>query len=82
MWFVGPDQLARSIAQIQSRCRENVVAVFGTGAVAESLRLRHLHITVDDLPRHWADASDNTNRRCTPTLATPAHLLTLTLVIL
>jgi len=27
--------------------------------LAASLRLGHLHITIDDLPWHWADASDD-----------------------
>ena len=55
-----PDQLARGIVQIQSRAGNmHVVPVFGIGAVAASLRLGHLHITVDGLPWHWADARDN-----------------------
>ena len=33
--------------------------VFGSGAFAVSPRVGHLHITVDDLPWWWADASDN-----------------------
>jgi hypothetical protein len=31
----------------------------GAGAANVSPRVGHLHITVDDLPWHWADASDN-----------------------
>ena len=37
----------------------HVVPAFGTGALAASPRLGHLHMTVDDLPWHWSDASDN-----------------------
>lgn len=33
--------------------------MFGPGALNASPRLGHLHITVDDLPWLWADASDN-----------------------
>ena len=33
--------------------------VFGPAAVAVSPRAGHLHVTVDDLPWHWADASDD-----------------------
>jgi hypothetical protein len=33
--------------------------VFGAGALQASPRVGHLHITVDDLPWWWADASDN-----------------------
>ena len=36
-----------------------IVQVFGPGAVGVSPRVGHLHITVDDLPWWWADASDN-----------------------
>jgi hypothetical protein len=35
-----------------------IVPVFGAGAVNTSPRVGHLHITVDDLPWWWADASD------------------------
>ena len=33
--------------------------MFGRGALQVSPRVGHLHITVDDLPWWWADASDN-----------------------
>jgi hypothetical protein len=33
--------------------------VFGAGARQVSPRVGHLHITVDDLPWWWADASDS-----------------------
>ncbi len=36
-----------------------IVPVFGAGALQASPRIGHLHITVDDLPWWWADASDN-----------------------
>ena len=36
-----------------------IVPVFGAGALQVSPRVGHLHITVDDLPWLWADASDN-----------------------
>jgi hypothetical protein len=39
-----------------------IVPVFGAAALNVSPRVGHLHITVDDLPWLWADASDlNTN---------------------
>ena len=37
----------------------HIVPVFGAGAQQVSPRVGHLHITVDDLPWWWADASDN-----------------------
>jgi hypothetical protein len=36
-----------------------IVPVFGAGAVDVSPRIGHLHISVDDLPWLWADASDS-----------------------
>jgi hypothetical protein len=54
------DQLARGIVQIQYRVENiRIVPVFGASALKVSPRIGHLHITVDDLPWHWADASDN-----------------------
>ena len=55
-----PDQLARGIVQIQYRVENvHIVPVFGAGALNVSPRVGHLHATVDDLPWHWADTSDN-----------------------
>ena len=55
-----PDQLARGIVQIQYRVENvHITPVFGAGALNVSPRVGHLHITVDDLPWHWADASDS-----------------------
>jgi hypothetical protein len=55
-----PDQLAKGIVQIQYRVENvRIVPVFGKGALGVSPRVGHLHITVDDLPWHWADASDS-----------------------
>jgi hypothetical protein len=34
------------------------VPVFGVAAVDVFPRVGHLHINIDDLPWHWADASD------------------------
>ena len=31
--------------------------VFGPNALAVSPRIGHIHVTVDDAPWHWADAS-------------------------
>jgi hypothetical protein len=35
------------------------VPVFGPAALAVSPRIGHIHVTVDDAPWHWADASGN-----------------------
>jgi hypothetical protein len=56
-----PEGLARGIFWAQYRAENlRIVPVFGAGAVRTSPRVGHLHITVDDLPWWWADAS-NTN---------------------
>jgi hypothetical protein len=40
-------------------CAENmrIVSVFGPGALTVSPRVGHIHVTVDETPWHWADAS-------------------------
>jgi Family of unknown function (DUF6130) len=54
------DQLAMGIVQMQYRTENlHIAPVFGMGAVTVSPRVGHLHVTVDDLPWHWADASDS-----------------------
>jgi uncharacterized protein DUF6130 len=55
-----PDPLARGVVQIQYRVENlHIIPVFGAGALNVSPRIGHLHVTVDDLPWHWADTSDN-----------------------
>ena len=54
-----PDYAAQGLVQIQYRVENvRIVPVFGAAAVNVSPRVGHLHITVDDLPWWWADASD------------------------
>jgi hypothetical protein len=55
-----PEGLAHGIVWIQYRVENlRIVPVFGEGAINVSPRVGHLHVTVDDLPWWWADASDN-----------------------
>ena len=55
-----PEGLALGVLWAQYRVENlRIVPVFGAGAVDVSPRVGHLHITVDDLPWWWADASDN-----------------------
>src|SRR5215467_9708877 len=57
-----PEGLAHPAGVFWAQYRvENVhiLPVFGEGALKASPRIGHLHITVDDLPWWWADASDN-----------------------
>ena len=55
-----PEGLAQGVFWAQYRVENvRIVPVFGAGAVQASPRVGHLHITVDDLPWWWADASDN-----------------------
>jgi hypothetical protein len=36
----------------------HIVPVYGPAALAVSPRIGHLHLTLDDLPWHWVDASN------------------------
>jgi hypothetical protein len=49
---------ARGVAVIEY-CAEHMrlAPVFGPGALSVSPRLGHVHVTVNDAPWHWADAS-------------------------
>lgn len=56
-----PEQLAKGLVFIQYRTENlRVVPVFGKGALDVSPRIGHLHITVDDAPWHFVDASGET----------------------
>ena len=54
------EPLARGVVVIPY-CAENmrIAPVFGPGALAVSPRVGHIHVTVDEAPWHWADASGN-----------------------
>jgi hypothetical protein len=55
-----PEGLAQGVFWAQYRVESlRIAAVFGAGALNASPRVGHLHVTVDDLPWWWADASDN-----------------------
>jgi Family of unknown function (DUF6130) len=55
-----PEGLALGIVWIQYRVENlRIVPVFGEAALKISPLVGHLHITVDDLPWWWAEASDN-----------------------
>ncbi|HXV24659.1 MAG TPA: DUF6130 family protein [Alphaproteobacteria bacterium] len=52
--------LAQGVFWAQYRVENlRIAPVFGAGALNASPRIGHLHITIDDLPWWWADASDN-----------------------
>ncbi len=52
--------LAQGVFWAQYRVENvRIAQVFGAGALNASPRVGHLHLTVDDLPWWWADASDN-----------------------
>jgi hypothetical protein len=52
------DQLAFGRVVIQYRTENlRIVQVFGPAALSVSPRIGHVHVTVDDAPWHWADAS-------------------------
>ncbi|MBC8015596.1 MAG: hypothetical protein H7X79_07630 [Sporomusaceae bacterium] len=54
--LAGPLSLGRVVIQYRA---DNVhfVAVYGPGALDVSPRVGHIHVTVDNAPWHWADAS-------------------------
>jgi hypothetical protein len=54
-----PGPLASRGVVVILYCAENmrIVPVFGPGALAVSPRVGHIHVTVDESPWHWADAS-------------------------
>ncbi len=55
------EQLAKGLVFIQYRTENlRVVPVFGKGALDVSPRIGHLHLTVDDAPWHFVDASGET----------------------
>jgi hypothetical protein len=52
--------LVRGVFWAQYRVENvRILPVFGAGALQASPRIGHLHITVDDLPWWWAEASSN-----------------------
>ncbi len=56
-----PQQLALGLVFIQYRTENlRVVPVFGKGALDVSPRIGHTHVTVDDAPWHFVDASGET----------------------
>jgi hypothetical protein len=53
-----PGPLAKGYVFIQYRAENlHIVPVFGPNALDVSPRIGHIHVTVDDAPWHWADAS-------------------------
>lgn len=56
-----PEPLAQGRVFIQYRTENlRVLPVFGKGALEVSPRIGHVHITVDDAPWHFVDASGET----------------------
>jgi hypothetical protein len=56
-----PEPLSRGLVFIQYLAENlRVVPVFGKGALDVSPRIGHVHITVDDAPWHFVDASGET----------------------
>ena len=54
------EPLSRGAVVIQYRTENfRILPVLGAGALDITPRAGHLHVTVDDLPWHWADAGDS-----------------------
>ena len=54
--LAGPLSFGRVVIQYRTE-NLRIVPVFGPAALTVSPRIGHIHVTVDDLPWHWADAS-------------------------
>jgi len=53
------ESLSHGRVVIQYRTENlHIVPVYGPAALAVSPRIGHLHLTLDDLPWHWVDASN------------------------
>jgi len=52
----GPLALGRVVVQYRTD-NLHIVPVYGPAALDVSPRIGHIHVTVDDAPWHWADAS-------------------------
>ena len=53
------EPLARGVAIVPYRLENfRILPIFGPAATAVTPRAGHLHVTVDNLPWHWADASN------------------------
>ncbi|WP_439382917.1 DUF6130 family protein [Amycolatopsis lexingtonensis] len=53
-----PEQLAMGLVVLRYRAENlRIVPVYGPAALDVSPRIGHIHVTVDDAPWHWADAS-------------------------
>jgi len=53
-----PGPLSRGLVVIQYRAENlRIVPVFGPNALDVTPRIGHIHVTVDEAPWHWADAS-------------------------
>jgi hypothetical protein len=54
------EPLSRGVVFIRYRTEHlQIVPVFGSAATDVSPRIGHIHVTVDNAPWHWADASGN-----------------------
>ena len=53
-----PESLAKGLVVVRYRTENlRILPVFGPAALDVSPRIGHLHITLDDAPWHWVDAS-------------------------
>jgi hypothetical protein len=56
--MLRPEPLARGVVFLKYHTENlQIVPVFGPAALALSPRVGHVHVTVDEAPWHWADAS-------------------------
>jgi len=55
-----PERLTRGVVLIPYRAENiRILPILGAGVAGVSPRVEHLHVSVDDLPWHWVDFSEN-----------------------
>ena len=75
-----PEALMRGALVVPYRVENlRILPILGPGAGEVSPRVGHLHVTIDDLPWHWADFSENSQTIVVVGLAPGQHKLTVAL---
>jgi hypothetical protein len=75
-----PEPLSRGVALVPYRVEHlRILPLLGADTANVSPRVGHLHVSVDDLPWHWADFSQNADTIVVAGLPPGQHKLTISL---
>jgi hypothetical protein len=75
-----PEPLSRGVALVPYRVEHlRILPLLGADAANVSPRVGHLHVSIDDLPWHWADFSQNADTIVVAGLPPGQHKLTISL---